>query len=74
MITPTNISIHGVRINSVDRLSKVSISSTMQIGNYVKNKRVEGFGEHNGDRGILHKPGFINDDSDFVDANSEKFC
>ena len=69
---PTNISIQGVKINSIDRLAKVSMSSTYQVGNHVKNHRVEGFGEHNGDRGFFHNPQTMIDDSDINDAASQK--
>lgn len=71
MGNPTRISIKGVKINSADRLAKLSLSSTCQIGNHVHNKRVEGFGEHNGDRGIFHQPQLIIDDSDFEDSTSK---
>lgn len=72
MVNPTNISIQGVKINSIDRLAKFSLSSTFQVGNHVKNKRAEGFGEHNGDRGFFHNPQLSVNDSDFEDAKSEK--
>ncbi|KAB2331505.1 hypothetical protein F7731_18095 [Cytobacillus depressus] len=68
----TNINIQGVKINSVDRYSRISVSSTMQIGNHVKNHRVEGFGEHNGDRGFFQNPQWGIEDSDFFDTQSEK--
>jgi hypothetical protein len=61
-----------VKINSIDRLAKLSVSSTMQIGNHVKNRRVEGFGEQNGDFVFLHNQKLAIDDSDFMDAQSSK--
>ncbi|MBS4178314.1 hypothetical protein [Lederbergia citrea] len=72
MVLPTNISIHTIRMTSADRLAKISVSSTMQIGNHVRNHRVEGFGEHSGDRGAFQFPEFVIDDSDMEDSNSEK--
>lgn len=74
MEMPARISIKGVKINSVDRLAKISLSSTFQVGNHVHNKRSEAFGEHNGDRGIFHQPELIIDDSDLEDSTSEKLC
>ncbi|MED4534681.1 hypothetical protein ABET51_06245 [Metabacillus fastidiosus] len=68
----TKISIQSVRINSIDKLSQISTSSTVQIGKHVKNHRVEGFGELNGDRGVVESPELYVDDSDFMDSNSTK--
>lgn len=53
-------------------MAKLSVSSTMQIGNHVKNRRVEGFGEQNGDFVVLHNQKLAIDDSDFMDAQSSK--
>ncbi len=69
---PTNIYIQGVKINNADRLAKLSLSSTYQVGNHVKNKRVEGFGEQNGDNGFVHNPQVMIDDTDIDDSSSEK--
>ncbi|MBU8878541.1 hypothetical protein BGM26_06000 [Bacillus sp. FJAT-29790] len=72
MISPTNINIQGVCINSVDRLGRISVSSTMQIGNHAKNHRVEGFGEQSGDHVVFHNPKIAIDDSDLEDTQAEK--
>lgn len=66
------ISIKAVSLHNADRLARISVGSTMQIGNHVKNHRVEGFGEQTGDRGAFHFPKFFTDDSDLEDTNSEK--
>jgi hypothetical protein len=44
----------------------------MQFGIHVNNHRVEGFGEHSGDRGTFTFPTFFTDDSDMADAAAEK--
>lgn len=72
MNSKTQISIQGVKINSIDRLSTVSTSSTVQIGKHVKNHRVHGFGEQNGDRGIFESLELFIDDSDFMDISASK--
>jgi hypothetical protein len=68
----TQITIQSVKINSIDRLGHLSVSSTMQIGKHVSNKRVEGFGEQNGDISVFHSLKSFVDDADFVDSDSEK--
>jgi len=73
MTNPTNIFIGAIRINSTDKMARISMGSTLQVGNHVNNKRVEGFGERNGDRGIFHQQKLLIDDSDIIDTSSEKF-
>jgi hypothetical protein len=69
---PTKVNIGGLKINSPDHISAVSVGSNMKIGINVSGKKNQGFGQQMADCSVTAVPINLVLDHDFLDSPSMK--
>jgi hypothetical protein len=69
---PTKVNIGGLKINSPDHASSVSIGSNMRVGMNVSGKKNQGFGQQMADFSVSAIPIQFTLDNDLIDAPSMK--
>lgn len=74
MITfaPMNITVHGMKFNSVDHSAAVNIGPTQHIDFFISYKRNQGIGEQNGDLSPIVLTFSLVSDSDLIDTAALK--
>jgi hypothetical protein len=65
---PTRINISGLKINSPDHLSSVSLGSNMKVGVNVTGKKNQGFGQQMADLSLSAIPIQFILDADIIDS------
>jgi hypothetical protein len=69
---PTKVNIGGIKINSPDHLSSVSLGQNFIVGENVAAKKNQGYGQQMADLTIVAVPILITIDNDQIDTTSIK--